>query len=75
MKEFEHEMSGQLAAVGKQMAEKYDLSEETAKAKSAGVKGFRAHKLLDAKGFAKLGGHAARRLGRSRSLYFLSARQ
>ena len=38
------------------MAEKYDLSEETAKAKSAGVKGFKAHKLLDAKGYAKLGG-------------------
>jgi hypothetical protein len=39
------------------MAEKYDLSEETAKTKSAGVKGFRSHKLLDAKGYAKLGGH------------------
>jgi hypothetical protein len=56
VKEFEHEMSGQLAAVGKTMAEKYDLSEETAKAGSAGVKGFKAHRLLDAKGFAKLGG-------------------
>jgi len=57
LKEFEHDMSAQLAAVGKEMAEKYDLSEETAKAKSAGVKGFRSHKLLDAKGYAKLGGH------------------
>ena len=56
VKEFEHDMSGQLAAVGKEMAEKYDLSEETAKARSADVKGFRAHKLLDAKGYAKLGG-------------------
>src|SRR6185369_9600455 len=56
LKEFEHDMSAQLAAVGKEMAEKYDLSEETAKAKSAGVKGFKAHKLLDAKGYAKLGG-------------------
>ncbi|QWG20405.1 hypothetical protein KMZ68_11500 [Bradyrhizobium sediminis] len=56
LKEFEHEMAGQLAAVGREMAAKYDLSEETAKAKSAGVKGFRAHKLLDAKGYAKLGG-------------------
>jgi hypothetical protein len=56
LKEFEHDMSGQLAAVGKQMAEKYDLSEETAKANSAGVKGFRSHKLLDNKGYAKLGG-------------------
>jgi hypothetical protein len=56
LKEFEHDMSGQLAAVGKAMAEKYDLSEETAKANSAGVKGFKAHKLLDAKGYAKLGG-------------------
>jgi hypothetical protein len=57
LKEFEHEMSGQLAAVGRQMAEKYDLSEDTARAKSVGVKGFRSHKLLDAKGYAKLGGH------------------
>src|ERR1700690_2349940 len=32
LKEFEHEMSGQLATVGKEMAAKYDLSEETAKA-------------------------------------------
>ena len=40
-------------AVGRQMAEKYDLSEVTAKVRSAGVKGFKAHKLLDAKGFAK----------------------
>jgi ribosomal protein L12E/L44/L45/RPP1/RPP2 len=57
LKEFEHEMSGQLADVGKEMAAKYDLSEETAKARSVGVKGFRSHKLLDAKGYAKLGGH------------------
>jgi hypothetical protein len=57
LKEFEHDISGQLAAIGKEMAEKYDLSEETAKTRSAGVKGFRSHKLLDAKGFAKLGGH------------------
>jgi hypothetical protein len=56
LKEFEHDMSGQLAAIGKAMAEKYDLSEATAKAKSVGVKGFKAHKLLDAKGYAKLGG-------------------
>jgi len=56
LKEFEHEMSGQLAAVGKTMAGKYDLSEATAKARSAEVKGFKAHRLLDAKGYAKLGG-------------------
>ena len=56
LKEFEHNVSGEIAAVGKQMAEKYDLSEETAKAKSAGIKGFRSHKLLDAQGHAKLGG-------------------
>jgi hypothetical protein len=56
LKEFEHDISGQLAAVGKEMAEKYDLSEETAKARSVGVKGFRSHKLLDAQGYAKLGG-------------------
>src|SRR5712672_1703444 len=49
-------VSAQLATVGKEMAEKYDLSEETAKTRSADVKGFRAHKLLDAKGYAKLGG-------------------
>src|SRR6202022_1633379 len=57
LKELDHDMSAQLAGGGKEMAEKYDLSEETAKAKSAGVKGFRSHKLLDAKGYAKLGGH------------------
>lgn len=56
LKEFEHTVSEQLAAVGKEMAAKYDLSEETAKARSAAVKGFRAHKLLDSKGSAKLGG-------------------
>jgi hypothetical protein len=56
LKEFEHAVSGELAMVGKAMAEKYDLSEETAKAKSAGVKGFRSHKLLDSQGYAKLGG-------------------
>ena len=56
LKEFEHAVSAELATVGKAMAEKYDLSEETAKAKSAGVKGFRSHKLLDSQGYAKLGG-------------------
>jgi hypothetical protein len=57
LKEFEHTMSGELAEAGKRMAAKYDLSEETAKARSEGVKGFRSHKLLDAQGHAKLGGH------------------
>ena len=56
VKEFEHGVSEQLAEIGKAMAAKFDLSEETAKAKSVGVKGFKAHKLLDAKGYAKLGG-------------------
>ena len=56
LKEFEHAMSGEIAEVGKRMAAKYDLSEETAKARSAGIKGFRSHKLLDAQGHAKLGG-------------------
>jgi len=56
LKEFEHAMSEQLAEVGKAMAAKYDLSEATAKVNSVGVKGFKAHKLLDSTGFAKLGG-------------------
>jgi len=56
LKEFELAVSEQLAEIGKAMAAKYDLSEETAKAKSAGIKGFKAHKLLDSKGYAKLGG-------------------
>jgi hypothetical protein len=56
LKEFEHSVSEQLAEVGKEMAAKYDLSEETAKARSEGVKGFKAHRLLDSKGYAKLGG-------------------
>ena len=47
---------GAAREIGKAMAAKYDLSEETAKARSVGVKGFKAHKLLDAKGYAKLGG-------------------
>ena len=50
-------MSGEIAEAGKRMAAKYDLSEETAKAKSEGIKGFRSHKLLDAQGYAKLGGY------------------
>lgn len=57
LKEFEHEVSARIAEVGKAMAAKYDLSEDTAKAKSAGVKGFKSHRLLDSKGSAKLGGH------------------
>ena len=56
VKDFEHGMSEQLAEIGKAVAAKYDLSEATAKARSVGVKGFKAHKLLDAKGYAKLGG-------------------
>jgi hypothetical protein len=56
LKEFEHRMSEQLAEIGKAMAAKYDLSAETAKARSEGVKGFKAHKLLDSNGHAKLGG-------------------
>jgi hypothetical protein len=56
LKAFEHATSEQLAEIGKAMAAKYDLSEATAKANSAGVKGFKAHKLLDSTGFAKLGG-------------------
>ena len=75
LKEFEHEMSGQLAAVGKEMAEKYDLSEETAKAKSAGVKGFQVAQAAGCQGLRQTRRHAARRLGRGRPLYLLSARQ
>src|SRR5438552_5768563 len=56
LKEFEHSMSEQIAEIGKAMAAKYDLSEATAKANSVGVKGFKAHKLLDSTGYAKLGG-------------------
>ncbi len=39
LKEFEHAMSEQLATVGKEMAAKYDLSEETAKSKIGRCKG------------------------------------
>src|SRR5260370_18610091 len=55
LKEFEHGMSEQLSEIGKAMAAKYDLSAETAKARSAGVKGVKAHKMLGANCFAKLG--------------------
>ncbi len=56
LKEFERQVSEQIAAIGNEVAGKYDLSEATAKAKSAGIKGFKAHRLLDSKGHAKLGG-------------------
>ncbi|MBI3700766.1 MAG: hypothetical protein HY242_10030 [Afipia sp.] len=56
LKEFEFQVSEQIAQIGKDVAGKYDLSEATAKARSEGVKGFKSHKLLDSKGFAKLGG-------------------
>ncbi|MDB5521432.1 MAG: hypothetical protein JWQ82_1029, partial [Tardiphaga sp.] len=56
VKEFEHTMSERIAAVGKEMAAKYDLTEDTAKARSEGIKGFRAHKLFGSDGRAKLGG-------------------
>jgi hypothetical protein len=56
VKEFEHAMAGEIAAVGNAMAAKYDLSAETAKALSVGVKGFKAHGLLGKDGHAKLGG-------------------
>ena len=66
LKEFEHDMSEQLAEIGKAMAEKYDLSEETAKAKSVGVKGFKAHKLLDPRAMQNWAGCNA--TARSRSI-------
>lgn len=56
LKQLEHAVSEEIAAVGRAMAEKYDLSEATAKSKSSGIKGFRAHRLLDSSGRAKLGG-------------------
>src|SRR3954469_618027 len=55
IKEFENKVSARLAPVSKERAEKRGLSEEGAKARPADVKGFRAHKLLDSKGYAKLG--------------------
>ena len=75
LKEFEHAISGQIAEVGKEMAAKYDLSEETAKAKSAGIKGFRSHKLLDAQGLCQTRRPSARRNGGGRPLHLLPARQ
>src|SRR5256885_16469617 len=56
LKEFEHRMSEQLAEIGKAMAAKYDLSAETAKARSAGGKGVKAPQPLDSNGFAKISG-------------------
>jgi len=40
----------------KQLSERFDLSEETAKLKSANYKGFVAHALVDSRGRAKTGG-------------------
>lgn len=56
VREFERETAAEIARVGKSLAEKHDLSEESARAGSVGVKGFKPHRLLDAKGSAKLGG-------------------
>ncbi len=75
LKEFEHEISGQLAAVGKEMAEKYDLSEETAKAKSAGHQGLSLAQAARCPGLCQARRIAARRDGGGRPLYFLSPRQ
>src|SRR5947209_20582819 len=38
IKEFEHDVSAQLAAIGKEMADTYDLTEETAKVRPAELK-------------------------------------
>src|ERR1700722_12532780 len=41
VKEFEHEMSGQLAGIGKEMAAKYDLYKDQVKENAVGVKSFK----------------------------------
>ena len=45
------------------MANEYDLSPETARAKSQGSKGFRTHKLTNKEGLAKRGGLLASKQG------------
>ncbi|MEH6790615.1 hypothetical protein [Parasphingorhabdus sp.] len=53
----EAEGDGQLVSLATNLKAKYDLSQETAKAASGGVKGYRARNLLGKKGASKVGGH------------------
>lgn len=46
----------QLIALARGLMSQYDLSPETAKGHSAGIKGFRSHALLSRKGASKVGG-------------------
>ena len=45
-----------LGSLATSLARRYDLSEETARQRSAGTKGFRPHTLTDKRGFAKAAG-------------------
>ena len=55
LKEFEHACRSNSLKSARRWP-RNTIAEETAKARSVGVKGFKAHKLLDSTGYAKLGG-------------------
>jgi hypothetical protein len=55
-KAFADEIAEQMGIFAKELAQRFDLSEETARLKSAGAKGFVAHALIDSRGRAKTGG-------------------
>ncbi len=68
----ENEVSAEIGAFAQQMAAKYDLSPETAIAKSQSFPRFMAHKLTQSNGTAKLGG--LQRSGKCRMDRYVSYR-
>jgi hypothetical protein len=57
LKNYEEQISAEIGAFARKLAQDYDLSPETASKVSRGIKGFRTHSLTDKHGNAKLGGH------------------
>ena len=55
-KAFADEIAEQMGMFAKELGRQFDLSEETARLKSANAKGFVAHALVDSRGRAKTGG-------------------
>jgi hypothetical protein len=68
----EKELASQLGSFGAELTKAFDLTPETASNLSVGVKGFRAHALVQKDGTAKLGG--SQRSGFSRIDRYISYR-
>jgi hypothetical protein len=56
VRDFETDVAGRLVEIARRAAAQYDLSPDTARALSAGVKGFKPHGLLNSRCKAKTGG-------------------